>query len=69
MIALSMQQRKLSVETQEMLKPSYPAKFRQRAVSSSTMFDIVADDRGAKEVFEEIRHAIFEAAWQKGGHF
>ncbi|MEO2176810.1 MAG: hypothetical protein ABGY96_22265 [bacterium] len=52
-----------------MLKPSYPAKFRQRAVSSSTMFDIVADDRGAKEVFEEIRHAIFEAAWQKGGHF
>ena len=67
MIALPMQQRKLDVETQQNLKPGYPARFRQRAVSSSTMFDIVADERAAKDVSEELRQAIFEAAWQKGG--
>jgi cyclohexanone monooxygenase len=66
-MALPMQQRKLDVKTQQDLKPSYPARFRQRAVSSSTMFDIVADERSAKEVSEEVREAIFEAAWQKGG--
>jgi cation diffusion facilitator CzcD-associated flavoprotein CzcO len=67
MIALPMHQRKLDVATQQMQKASYPARFRQRAVSSSTMFDIVADERSAKEVSEELRQAIFEAAWQKGG--
>lgn len=67
MIALPMRQRKLSVESQEMLKPTYPIKFKQRAVASSTMFDIIADERAAKEVSQEVREAIFEAAWQKGG--
>lgn len=67
MIALPMQQRKLDAQTQQKQKSSYPAKFRQRAVASSTMFDIVADERAAKEVPEEVRQAIFEAAWQKGG--
>jgi cation diffusion facilitator CzcD-associated flavoprotein CzcO len=67
MIALPMRQRKLDAKTQQDLKPTYPAKFRQRAVSSSTMFDIVADERAAKEVSDEVRQAIFEAAWQKGG--
>ncbi len=67
MIALPMQQRQLDAETQDMLKAAYPARFRQRAVASSTMFDIVADERGAKEVPHEVRNAIFEAAWQKGG--
>ena len=66
-IALPMRQRRLDAETQQSLKPTYPAKFRQRAVSSSTMFDIVADERSAKEVSQELRQAIFEAAWQKGG--
>jgi cation diffusion facilitator CzcD-associated flavoprotein CzcO len=70
MIALPMRQRKLDAETQAMLKPTYPARFRQRAVASSTMFDIVADERAAKEVSAELRQAVFEAAWQKGGfHF
>jgi len=70
MIALPMRQRKLDAETQDSLKPTYPAKFRQRAVASSTMFDIVADERAAKDVSVELRNAIFEAAWQKGGfHF
>lgn len=67
MIALPMRQRRLNAETQQKLKPSYPATFRQRAVSSSTMFDVVADERAAKEVSKELRQAIFEAAWQKGG--
>jgi cyclohexanone monooxygenase len=67
MIALPMQQRRLDAETQDMLKAAYPARFRQRAVASSTMFDIVAGERGAKEVPDEVRNAIFEAAWQKGG--
>jgi cation diffusion facilitator CzcD-associated flavoprotein CzcO len=67
MIALPMQQRQLDPETQEKLKPSYPTKFRQRAVSSSTLFDVVADERAAKDVSEPVRQAIFEAAWQKGG--
>lgn len=66
-MALPMQQRKLDAETQQSRKPSYPAVFRQRAVSSSTLFDVVADERSAKEVSEEVREAIFEAAWQKGG--
>jgi cyclohexanone monooxygenase len=70
MIALPMQQRKLDAQTQDSLKPSYAAKFRQRNVSASSMIDIVADERGAKEVSETLRQAIFEAAWQKGGfHF
>jgi cation diffusion facilitator CzcD-associated flavoprotein CzcO len=67
MIALPMQQRKLDAETQLLQKTTYPAKFRQRAVASSTLFDIVNDERAAKDVSEEVRQAIFEAAWQKGG--
>jgi len=66
-MALPMQQRKLDAETQQSRKPAYPAMFRQRAVSSSTLFDVVNDERSAKEVSAEVRQAIFEAAWQKGG--
>ena len=66
-MALPMQQRRLDAETQQEQKSSYPARFRQRAVSSSTLFDVVADERSAKDVSEEVREAIFEAAWQKGG--
>jgi cyclohexanone monooxygenase len=70
MIALPMQQRRLGPEDQQKLKMSYPAWFRQRAVSSSSLIDVIPDERGAKEVSEEQRRAIFEAAWQKGGfHF
>lgn len=70
MIALPMKQRKLDSETQTRNKSAYPTIFRQRRVCSSSIHDIIADDRGAKEVSEEVRQAIFEAAWQKGGfHF
>ena len=70
MIALPMQQRQLDAETQRRQKTSYPARFRQRAVSSSSLIDVIADERGAKDVPPEQRQAIFEAAWQKGGfHF
>lgn len=70
MIALPMQQRRLDLEIQQKMKMSYPAKFRQRAVSSSSLIDVIADERAAKDVPEEQRQAIFEAAWQKGGfHF
>ena len=70
MIALPMQQRTLDEQTQREMKKSYPDLFRQRAASSSSFFDIVADPRSALEVPEEERRAVFEAAWQKGGfHF
>ena len=70
MIALPMQQRKLDAETQTSMKSTYRAIFRQRAVCSSSIHDIIADERGAKTVADEVRQAIFEAAWQKGGfHF
>ncbi len=69
-MALPMQQRRLDEQTQQKMKLKYAAQFRQRAVSSSSMIDIVADERGAKDVPEVQRQAIFEAAWQKGGfHF
>jgi len=69
-MALPMQQRPLDEQTQQKMKLKYAAQFRQRAVSSSSMIDIVADERGAKDVPEVQRQAIFEAAWQKGGfHF
>jgi cation diffusion facilitator CzcD-associated flavoprotein CzcO len=67
MIALPMQQRRLDPETQTLQKSGYPALFRQRAASNSSLHDVVADERGAKEVPEAVRNAIFEAAWQKGG--
>jgi cyclohexanone monooxygenase len=67
MIALPMRQRKLDAQTQTDRKSGYPALFRQRAVSSSSVHDIIADERGAMEVPAEVRDAIFEAAWQKGG--
>ncbi|MDA1074438.1 MAG: NAD(P)/FAD-dependent oxidoreductase [Proteobacteria bacterium] len=70
MIALPMRQRKLDAETQTKNKAGYPALFRQRAVSTSSIHDIIADERGAKEVPDEVRQAVFEVAWQKGGfHF
>lgn len=70
MIALPMRQRKLDVETQTNNKSTYPTIFRQRRVCRSSIHDIIADERGAKEVPDEVRQAIFEAAWQKGGfHF
>ncbi|MFP6817091.1 MAG: NAD(P)/FAD-dependent oxidoreductase [Pseudomonadales bacterium] len=69
-LALPMRQRRLDEQTQQQMKLKYAAQFRQRAVSSSSMIDIVADDRGAKDAPEVQREAIFEAAWQKGGfHF
>ncbi len=69
-MALPMQQRPLDEQTQQKMKLKYAAQFRQRAVSSSSMIDVVADERGAKDVPEVQRQAIFEAAWQKGGfHF
>lgn len=69
-MALPMQQRRLDEQTQQKMKLKYAAQFRQRAVSSSSMIDVVADERGAKDVPEVQRQAIFEAAWQKGGfHF
>lgn len=70
MVALPMRQRRLDEETQQAMKMSYPARFRQRAVASSSLFDVIADERAAKDVPEEQRQAIFEAAWQRGGfHF
>jgi cyclohexanone monooxygenase len=70
MIALPMRQRELDAATQTDMKARYPAIFRQRRVSSSSIHDIIADERGAKDVPEEVREAIFESAWQRGGfHF
>jgi len=70
MTALPMRQRRLEADAQQAMKMSYPARFRQRAVSSSSLIDVIADERAAKDVPEEQRQAIFEAAWQKGGfHF
>ena len=66
-LALPMQQRSLDEASQRELKAFYPEWFRRRAESSSGFFDIVADERSAREVDPEERRARFESAWREGG--
>jgi cation diffusion facilitator CzcD-associated flavoprotein CzcO len=70
MMALPMRQERFDVEEQRRMKQDYPDVFRQRSLSQSSYFDIVADKRATLEVPPAEREAVFEAAWQKGGfHF
>lgn len=70
MLALPMQQQRFDEATQRQLKTNYPTYFRQRASSQSSYHDIVADKRSALEVTDQQRHAVFDAAWRRGGfHF
>lgn len=70
MIALAMQQRQLSRESELAKKSSLKETFRIRNASSGGFHDLQMDERRAHEVSKVERDRVFEEAWAKGGfHF
>ena len=65
-LALAMQQRRLSRAEQDEAKAGYPAIFRQRAETFGG-FDIMTRDDRALEVSDSVRREVFEELWQAGG--
>ncbi|MAP11619.1 MAG: cyclopentanone 1,2-monooxygenase [Gammaproteobacteria bacterium] len=65
--ALPMQQRRLDADEQVVAKAGYPQMFKRRNVPPGNFHDIPRPEVGVFEVSAKERHAIFEAAWQKGG--
>jgi cyclohexanone monooxygenase len=67
MIALAMQQRKLSEDDQIVPKSELAEIFRLRNASGGGFYDLHADERSACEVSAAEREEIFERAWARGG--
>ncbi|MEZ5281238.1 MAG: NAD(P)/FAD-dependent oxidoreductase [Acidimicrobiales bacterium] len=69
-LALPMQQRRLSVGEQTAAKADYPQIFRRRNAPPASFADIERRPESALEVSDDVRNAVFEQAWQEGGfHF
>jgi len=66
MMALPMQQRRLTREEQDTAKAGYPARFRLRTETNSG-FDYVGIGGAAHEVADAERNAVFEQLWEAGG--
>jgi cation diffusion facilitator CzcD-associated flavoprotein CzcO len=65
-LALAMQQRRLTREEQDAAKAHYPEIFRRRTQSNSG-FDYTEPGESALEVSDEERRATYERLWQAGG--
>lgn len=65
-LALAMQQRKLTREEQDRAKAHYPEQFRKRTQSNSG-FDYEEPSVSALDVSEQDRRATYERLWQEGG--
>ncbi len=65
-LALAMQQRKLTREEQDEAKKQYPERFAKRCRTNSG-FDYDEATKSALEVTDEERRATYERLWQEGG--
>ena len=65
-LALAMQQRRLTREEQDRDKEHYPERFQRRTETNSS-FDYEERHESALEVSDEQRRARFETLWQAGG--
>jgi cyclohexanone monooxygenase len=65
-LALAMQQRRLTREEQDAAKARYPEIFRRRTETNSG-FDFVESGKSALSVSDEERQATYERLWEAGG--
>ncbi len=65
--ALPMQQRRLTVEEQDVAKRTYPEEFERRNTPPGSFNDVHRDPRSALEVSDEDLRAVHDDRYEKGG--